>query len=127
MSVQSPIYIMWGLMFPFPKNGDAVYDKCEPFLDSAFDKEPKPGVTVLWGEQYVAIGHVLARSGPHGDDLGTHSIPSMHYAFDPFSDPENIEMFAKWRTEIEEATKATGLYTSALGKSFGWHVIQNHR
>jgi hypothetical protein len=130
MSTQSPIYILWGLMLPYPKDSDAVYESGEDYMDSAFDTEPKPGVTILldgMGGKYLAIGHVLARSGPYGDDLGTHTIPTLYPSFDPFQDPDTVKKFSDWRNEIEAALKVVGLQTASLGLSYGWHVIQHYR
>lgn len=129
MSTQSPIYILWGLMLPYPEDSDAVYESGEAFMDSAYDTEPKPGVTMLldMSGKYLAVGHVLARSGPYGDDLGTHTIPMLYPAFDPGQDPNVVVQFAKWREDIIAALKTVGLHTQSLGLTFGWHVIQHYR
>ena len=132
MSVQSPIYILWGLMLPYPKGDwlDECHGLLEPFIDSPHHNAPLPGATILldgMGGKYVAVGHVLARSGPHGDDLGTHTIPMLYPAFDPLQDPETVKRFAGWRTDIEAALRATSLDVLSLGKAFGWHVVQHYR
>lgn len=130
MSVQAPIYIMWGLMLPYPKpleDDDANDVRFDAYRDSAFDKAPREGVTVLldgMGGKYVAVGVVIARSGPYGDDLGTHAIP---FPPVPGLPAEDMARYARWRQEIDEALKATQLDIAALGLSFGWHVIQHYR
>ena len=59
-------YVMWGVKLPAPKGGaDAVYEILEAYLDSAWNYEfnPKNGITALWGDDYLCVGHVVAKSG----------------------------------------------------------------
>jgi len=59
---------MYGVLLPFvPEYNNELF---EPYIDSAFEKEtnPKDGLTALddgMNGEYIAIGHVVAKSQNH--------------------------------------------------------------
>lgn len=66
MSTQLNTYVMWGVLLPYSAD-DAVYDQCDPYLDSAFDPavNAKNGITVLFDGmcgEYIAVGHVVDKT-----------------------------------------------------------------
>lgn len=129
MSTQSPIYIMWGVILPYPENRDEEQFEAaiEQYTDSAFKQESvnaKNDITVLldgMGGKYMAVGHVLARSGPYGDDLGTHSIPQVD-----LHDPEVLLQFTGYQRAIIECLAELG-QTADPQTPIQWHVIQHYR
>ena len=62
MSTQINHYVLWGVFLPTAAANK--YEVYEPYLDSPYnaDMNPKDGVTVLSGEGYLVIGHVIAKS-----------------------------------------------------------------
>jgi hypothetical protein len=67
MSVTHNTYVLIGLCL-LPEEvrallGDDAFERLEPYTDSAYGPiKHHNGLCVLWGEDYVAIGHVVAKS-----------------------------------------------------------------
>ena len=74
MSTQVNTYVLHGVIVPYYDHlAPGAYEKyelIEPYLDSAFEvaANPKDGLTILAdgkSVQYIAIGHVIAKTANH--------------------------------------------------------------
>ncbi len=119
MSVQSNIYILYGIIIPYPKGAetddDKIYDLCDPYTDSARDEAVnlKDNITILldgMGGKYTAIGHVTHK----GDEYGGLDSTPVAITGDREEHRETIERVAK---------EIFGVDAPACG----WHVICHYR
>jgi hypothetical protein len=125
MSVQFNTYALWGVLLPY--KGD-LYDAAEPYRDDAFDQEvnPKDNVTVLFDGMdgnYIAVGHVLAKSPNHEGFSKPITLPRA-----PSVDrPEEMVAYGEWRKGIVNVLAALDIDLDAEGYDLGWHVITHYR
>lgn len=129
MSSKYPIYIFWGLMLPYPEDAEDDDDFYEKF-DAFKGDDPKYGTTVIldgMGGEWLAVGHVIAKSDDYAQDLGNHSLPDMPNTLDAIRDPDRIKQFSDWRAGIQKTLVELGLEVQSLGLQYGWHVVQHHK
>ncbi|MBN7763698.1 hypothetical protein JYP52_21400 [Nitratireductor aquibiodomus] len=131
MSAQVNTYVMFGVILDYEqahsvwRHDDPAYpslfDVLEPYMDDAFKTEtnPKDGLTVLYdgmSGKYIAIGHVIAKTGnfEHFENpvsaIGDMKAPAKDF----------LEPLSALLTRLD-------LPPGAPRSALGWHVISHHR
>lgn len=111
MSVQVNTYVIYGTLLPYSACEDH-YDALEPYMDDG----GKDGVSVLYdgmNGQYVAVGHVLAKSE---DDQGFE---------EPIHTFEAEKKVGDYRKAAMKLLDEIGVVPSLSG--FQWLVISHYR
>ena len=77
MSVQANTYVMHGVLLPYKELPEEASDFLDFYDDSPFEESvnPRDDLTVLIGDQYIAVGHVIVKSR-EGEGLHPILIPA---------------------------------------------------